>query len=395
MKKIYLFFALLMGVVSVFAQNEYSITATALYGYGTVTGAGVYHEGDTCTITAIANEGYEFSFFNDNNVLVIEENPYTFVVHEDHNIRAGFKPFEYKISVSSTPNNYGHVTGAGTYDYGETCSLMAQFYDGYDFEKWTENGVELSTNPVYRFTVTCDRNIKAHFFKRNYTITASIDPEEGGIVEGGGVFTYGESCALKTFPHSGYEFVGWKKNNNTLVSTDAIYVFDVTQSANYVACYAPKTYNVFVNANPSNGGFVTGSGSYQTNQECTVTAEAATGFQFVGWTEDNDTLSFDNNYTFTVKNNANLVACFIPNIGMEEQQTSSFSIFPNPVNDKLTIESEEHITLIEIYSLTGSLVYRQENCGNKVKLSLSNLPNGTYFIKVKGNTASETGKFVK
>ena len=395
MKRIYLFIVLLMGIIPIFAQNEYSITATALYGYGTVTGAGVYQEGDTCTIIAIANEGYEFSYFNDNNVLVVEENPYTFVVHEDHNIRAGFKPFEYRINIITTPDHYGYVTGAGTYDYGETCSLMAQFYDGYDFEKWTENGIELSTNPVYRFTVTCDRNIKAHFFKRNYTITASVDPEEGGVVEGGGIFTYGESCTLKTFPRGGYDFVGWKKNNNALVSTDAIYVFDVSQSANYVACYEPRTFNVFVNANPSNGGIVSGSGSYQTNQECTVTAFAAEGFRFAGWTENSDTISYDNSYTFTVKGNSNLVANFIPNTGVEEQYMNMMTIFPNPVKDILTIKSEESISLLEIYSLTGTLVNRLENCGNKVTVSLSDLPSGTYFVKVIGNMIYEVGKFVK
>ena len=395
MKKIYLFIALLMGIVSVFAQNEYSITATALYGYGTVTGAGIYHEGDTCTITAIANEGYEFSFFNDNNVLVIEENPYIFVVHEDHNIRTGFKPFEYRINVTTTPDYYGYVTGAGTYDYGETCSLMAHFYEGYDFEKWTENGVEVSTNPVLRFTVTSERSLKAHFFKRNYTITASVYPEEGGVVEGGGQFTFGESCVLKTFPRSGYDFIGWKRNNNGIVSTDAIFVFDVSQSANYVACYEPRTFTVFVNANPSNGGFVTGSGTYQTNQECSVTATAAEGFRFIGWTEDNDTISYDNSYTFTVLGNSNLVANFIPNTGVEEQKINRMAIFPNPVHDMLTIEADESITLLEIYSLTGTLVFRLENCGNKVSLSLSDLPSGTYFVKVTSNMISEARKFVK
>ena len=237
--------------------------------------------------------------------------------------------------------------------------------------------------------------MKAHFFKRNYTVTASVDPEEAGIVEGGGLFTYGESCFLKTFPHSGYDFIGWKRNNNILVSTDAIYVFDVTQSANYVACYEPKTYNVFVNANPSNGGFVTGSGSYQTNQDCTVTATPAEGYRFVGWTEDNDTISYDNNYTFTVLGNSNLVANFIPNTSVGEQQVSKINVFPNPVSDKLTIESEECITLIEIYSITGSTILRQENCANKMTLSLSDLPNGTYFVRITSKSFSEIRKFVK
>lgn len=403
MKKLYLFIALLMGIIPSFAQNvthsggkqQFTINVTALYGFGTVTGSGVYNEGDTCILIATANEGHEFLYWREGYSHVSEESTYVFVVTEDRDLYAVFNTLEYYIYVTVTPTGYGSVTGAQKYKYGETCSLMAQFYDGYDFEKWTENGVEISTNPVLQFTVTGERSLKAHFFKRTYTITASVDPEEAGIVEGGGQFTYGESCTLKTFPHSGYEFVGWKRNNNTLVSTNAIYVFDVNLSANYVACYEPKTFTVFVNANPSNGGFITGSGSYQTNQECTVIATAAEGFRFVGWTKENDTISYDDSYTFTVLGNSNLVANFIPNIGVEEQQMNRMAIFPNPVHDMLTIEAAESITLLEIYSLTGILVYRQENCANQVTLSLSDLPKGTYFVKVTGKTLSAVRKFVK
>lgn len=399
MKRIYLFIILLMGIIPLFAQSggkqQYTINATALYGFGTVTGGGVYNEGDTCVLTATANEGHEFVYFWEDYEHAFHENPYIFVVTEDRDLQAVFNTLEYNISVTVTPTGYGSVIGAKKYKYGETCSLMAQFYEGYDFEKWTENGVTLSTNPVYHFTVTCDRNIKAHFFRRSYDITASVDPVEAGIVEGGGTFTHGESCVLKTFPHSGYDFIGWKKNNNTLVSTDAIYVFDVAQSANYVAGYEPKTYTVFVNANPSNGGFVSGSGTYQYNQECSVTATAAEGFQFVGWTENGDTISTDNSYNFIVQGNSNLVANFIPNIGVEEQQNSRLVVYPNPVTDKLTVEFEEEIGHLEIFSLAGNVVYSQNVCGNKPSVSLTDLPNGVYFIKVTSLKRYAIRKFIK
>ena len=403
MKKLYLFAALLLGIIPSFAQNtthsgskqQFTINVTALYGFGTVTGGGVYNEGDTCILTATANEGHEFVYFWEDYEHAFRENPYAFVVNENRDLQAVFNTLQYNINVTVTPSGYGSVTGAKKYKYGETCSLMAQFYDGYDFEKWTENGAEISTNPVIQFTVTGERSLKAHFFKRNYTVTASVDPEEAGIVEGGGIFTFGESCFLKTFPHSGYDFIGWKRNNNILVSTDAIYVFDVNQSANYVACYEPRTYNVFVNANPSNGGFVSGSGAYHTHQDCTVTATPAEGYRFVAWTEDNDTVSYDSNYTFTVLGHSNLVAHFIPNTSVEEHQMGKINVFPNPVGDELTIESEECITLIEIYSITGSTVLRQENCANKMTLSLSGLPNGTYFVRITSKSFSEVRKFVK
>ena len=51
MKRIYLFIVLFMGVIPLFAQSggkqQYTINARAQYEFGTVTGAGIYNEGDT------------------------------------------------------------------------------------------------------------------------------------------------------------------------------------------------------------------------------------------------------------------------------------------------------------------------------------------------------------
>ncbi len=71
------------------------------------------------------------------------------------------------------------------------------------------------------------------------------------------------------------------------------------------------TYNINVSANPNNGGLVTGGGTYNYNQSCTVTATHNTGYTFVNWTENGEIVSTDSEYSFTVDNNRNLVANFI------------------------------------------------------------------------------------
>ena len=57
---------------------------------GTVTGTGTYEMGTTCTLTAIANEGYTFLYWIENETVVSTDATYSFVVIEDRNLVAGF-----------------------------------------------------------------------------------------------------------------------------------------------------------------------------------------------------------------------------------------------------------------------------------------------------------------
>ena len=81
--------------------------------------------------------------------------------------------------------------------------------------------------------------------------------------------------------------------------------------------------------------------------------------------------------------------------GIGEQNSSKTIIYPNPVNNKLTIESQEALGTVEIYNLMGGLVYSQKDCSNKVETNTSDLQSGIYFIRLTNDKVSETRKFVK
>ena len=74
---------------------KYNVTVTAEN--GTVTGAGEYEEGKTATLTATANEGYEFVNWTVGEEVVSTENPYSFVVTADVALVANFKAVEPEI----------------------------------------------------------------------------------------------------------------------------------------------------------------------------------------------------------------------------------------------------------------------------------------------------------
>ena len=81
-----------------------------------------------------------------------------------------------------------------------------------------------------------------------------------------------------------------------------------------------------------------------------------------------------------------------PNVGIEENE-ASLNIYPNPVNDKLYIESESEIKEVVVYDVYG----RVQNLRNSETQQLSNsidvtdLNSGVYFVKV----VTENGETVK
>ena len=74
-------------------------------------------------------------------------------------------------------------------------------------------------------------------------------------------------------------------------------------------------YAIVLLSNPSDGGTVSGGGSYQYGASCTVYATANSGYTFTNWTENGSQVSTNVNYTFTVNGNRSLVANFTYNGG--------------------------------------------------------------------------------
>ena len=71
-----------------------------------------------------------------------------------------------------------------------------------------------------------------------------------------------------------------------------------------------ETYVIGVRANKKAWGTVTGGGSYEETEQVTVKAAANSGYRFVAWTENGETVSTDAAYTFTAAGNRVLTAVF-------------------------------------------------------------------------------------
>ena len=204
----------------------------------------------------------------------------------------------------------GNVTGGGTFNYGNSCTLSATPATGYTFVNWTKNGSQVSTNATYTFTVTESAAYVAHFQLQSFTVNVTANPAEGGTVAGGGTFNYGETCTVTATANEGYDFVNWVQGLFS-VSEEATYTFTVTNNVNLTANFALQTFEVKVSVNPSEAGTVTGEGTYNYGDEVTLTIVRNEDWAFENWTENGEVVSEEMNYTFIITSNRNLDANFI------------------------------------------------------------------------------------
>ena len=66
------------------------------------------------------------------------------------------------VTVTANPEE-GIVTGDGTFEAGQTCTVTATAMEGYAFAKWTLNGVMISNCSEFTFYVSGDMTLMAHF----------------------------------------------------------------------------------------------------------------------------------------------------------------------------------------------------------------------------------------
>ena len=110
--------------------------------------------------------------------------------------------------VTATAEN-GTVTGAGTYKDNATATLIATPNKGYQFKNWTKNGVEVSTENPYSFTVTEDVELVANFEGPFNELILTTNDEAKGTVSGAGFYTAGQTATLTATPAAGYKLLYW------------------------------------------------------------------------------------------------------------------------------------------------------------------------------------------
>ena len=126
---------------------------------GTVTGGGLYYEGDSVWLTAVAQGYNKFVRWDDS----VADNPRLVVLTQDTQFTAVFEPLErYEVEAVANNSDRGRVEGGGEYYEGDTVTLTALPWTLYGFLQWDDGD---TANPR-QFVVTQDTAFTAVFVSR-------------------------------------------------------------------------------------------------------------------------------------------------------------------------------------------------------------------------------------
>ena len=248
---------------------------------------------------------------------------------------------------SATATYTGQSTGVstGSVQYNDTVTLAKTAATGYHFDKWVSD--QVTPNASDKFTMPAmDVTVTATFAANTYTVTFDGKGGEGAMDDMD--FTYGVSQKLtvNTFKKTGYDFAGWSKSEtaDTVDFDDNALVGNLTADNNgSVTLYAVWELHKYVLTIEITGkgtatasfGTVSGvtSASVPYTSNVTLTAIAATGYTFAGFTGDVSINGETNSFSMPAKDvtvTANFTAntytvTFLPNGGEGTQHSQSFT----------------------------------------------------------------------
>ncbi len=253
----------------------YTMTITVTpAGTGTVTGAGTYTAGSVVTLAATPAPGYRFKSWSGGASGTANSVQVTMTAN-----KSVTATFVQQVTLTVTTTGNGTATGTGTYDLGQRVSVVATPAAGWKFLNWT-GPVASPTSASTSVTLAGDTTVTANFTPITYTVTATVTPTGSGTVNGTGAYNSGDTATLTAVPALGYRFKSW---SGALTGSTNPASLTVNGNKSETATFV-RIYNLTVLANPTAGGSVTGSGTYDTGTKPTITATADPGYHFVNWT---------------------------------------------------------------------------------------------------------------
>lgn len=363
---------------------------------GTATGGGYYDNGETVTVTAYAKPGYIFENWQSDGEIISNESPFSFTIYENEELTANFSETAYNVQTSSNPEEGGTTTGGGTYLYDEIANFSATANEGYTFVNWTKDGIIVSDNSNFSMEVQSDLNLVANFIANTYTVSASANPAEGGTIIGTGTYAYGENANLTAIPNAGYTFINWTENGDE-ISTNPDLTIEINSERNLTANFSINTYTVSGLANPEEGGWISGLGTFEYGDFAYLIATANEGYTFINWTEDGNEISTNPNLVTQVLADRNLNANFELQMNTTDLENHQINIAPNPFDKYVSIQSKNHpFDKIELFDLSGKLMKTISVSNQKdFEMQTGDLAPGIYLLKIYMRNDVETYKLIK
>jgi hypothetical protein len=381
-------------IVEIWFEKETYTIATMAYGQGSIS-AGITFEYDPSynyNYTVTPAIGQYISSLKIDNVempIINREEAYQGTIAapilSNHNIVARFaEPFH---NILATANEGGFVTPYGNtvYHWGTTPTYHITALEGYYISNILIDGIaENIVGNVTEFDYTFaalfeDHTIEVQFSLFSYTITASVNGNEGGTITPSGSLNYNHFSSVNyaIVAANGYDLQNVEVDGISVGAVSQYTFAGITENHTIEAFFAKHLYTITAYAGI--GGTITTTGNYEFNSSATytVTPDATSGYQIDYVTVDGiaqniqtPTVSFD--YIFdNIAENHEIIAHFI---------LRTYSITATqPANGTITPVG---ITTVNFGSSKSYTI--TPNTGYEVEFLLINGQNVTFTPEVSG-----------
>lgn len=275
-------------------------------------------------------------------------------------------------------------------DGSKSNTLIIAPHEGVEIQGFSDGTVFKGWVVRRRFKTSSDTS------ETYYTISVKASPTGGGTVSGGGRYPEGSVGNISATPNTNYRFVRWQDADGNQFQNPTIQVA-WTGNNTYTAYfeYGVTQYTVTLLASPTNGGTVSGGGTYEAGAKKFVSASPNQGYIFERWSDGEVTLermvTWDANKTLTAYFVQNTVVSgnilTIPKT-IETGETYFKKMYPDDNNIKIssvlgTIQitgtDDTSVLQINLGLLTGKI-----KAGAKYRLSF-------LYKKSSGLSQSEVG----
>ena len=397
----------------IFEIPEYSVNISQTTG-GTITvkveddkvmDGEIFNVGTVLTLTAGANEGYEFVQWMDGN----KHAERTLRLMRDTVISATFALKTHEITFDANGGEGTMEPQAFTHGIEQALNPNTFKKENNTFAGWAISATgEVVYEDEEKISVTESVTLFAVWNPIVHYITLYALPSTGGSVSGGGEHNQGVEITVIATVKAGYDFVSWTEIIDTelvVVSEKTEYTFEVNAPRTLTANFEqkPATFIVTI-TEPTNGtiNVTDEEGNEIADTEFEVeegtglifTAIPNNGYKFGEWGDGNT----ENPRNIVITENITISAVFEKNNDVSTPiiEKSTVTVFPNPVQDLLHIKAEEAIRQVFVMDLNGRTVKQLSgHYKHYTTIDLRNISAGTYIVRVYTDNAVIPIRIVK
>lgn len=224
MKKTQLILAIVLSLAMILTLSacKTTVAVSAEAKNGSVAGVGSYYAGDSVTLTATPDEGYEFAGWYNGNEKGSDENPYTFTVNGNITLKALFiRIVRYSLTVTADENGKISGSASGEYEAGEKISVTATPDEGFLFAGWFKGEEKVSDSATYEFVMPAEAvALTAKFEVKPAEKFSVVFYDYAGKVISAQEILYGESYTIVAGVKNTYPYLFWNMYVRT-VTIDA------------------------------------------------------------------------------------------------------------------------------------------------------------------------------